>query len=996
MTLLPNRRPLFAAALPIARPLRLGLLLALIVTAGASLLSAAKFTGEPEIQARPLSPEESLKRLRVEEGLRIELVAAEPLISDPVDITWDELGRMYVVENIGYNGREGVKPSSRIRLLEDTDGDGRMDRATTFSEELDYAQGVLATKGGLVVTTNTGILFLRDTDGDGRADVHEVLFKCMPSIHVDRQMSAPRRGIDNWIYINLGLFKQEVYRPKTPDQRLALTNNFRYHPVTGAYEPSSGAGQFGKAFDDWGHEFFSMNRNPALFAVLPYRYLERNPPALLTRSDEDIVPAGGDGKVFPLQTFRTTASAHAGTFTAACGTGVYRGDLLGREFLNNVFVCEPTGELVSRWILEPSGPSFRGHRAQPGREFLASNDEWFRPVNVTTGPDGALYVVDMYRRFIDGSRFFPDAYVAANDMAAGSDRGHIYRIVPATGTRASRRVPLPTEPSKRVALLEHPNGWHRDTAQRLLVEAGDASVLPAVEAIFRHSALAQGRLHALWTIDGLNALTPEHVAQALKDSEPGVVENALWLAPRFLKANDEIRRRVLELTTNPAGRVRFAALLGIGDVPGRDAEQALVRAGTREADDTWMRTAILSSRLTQSGGILAALLHDPAFVAQGSRSNIDLVSGLAIVLTAQGIAAELKPVLMALTDGNADVRGNWWRMALVSGIAEGLRRQTTTGLPRSVSALLAKPPAELADALAGLRNAVASASQALRDRSRPVSERIAAIAMLEHLPPNETAPLVGTLLNRSEPVEIQKATLDSLAHLNRRTLTPVLYDHLPEMGSVARNGAIQYLQKNPLELLQKIKAGAINPALVDAMGRWLILNSANDEIRTLGQQVFGKAEADRKALILRYSKAIAAQPGSAARGKEIFAQTCTICHRFRGLGNDVGPDITDVRIKTPDMLLSDILDPNNAVDPRFEAYSLQLTDGRAVVGIIASETNDAIVVTSIGGSEKIPRASLKKSAPLGASLMPLGLEASLTEQRMADLLAYIRSDADAK
>jgi putative membrane-bound dehydrogenase-like protein len=984
-----------AADLRINRPLHV-LLIAFVMNAGASLLPAAKFTGEPEIQSRPLAPEESLKRLRVEAGLRIELVAAEPLISDPVDVAWDEMGRMYVVENIGYNAAVGARPNSRIRVLEDTDGDGRMDRATTYSEDLDYAQGILATRGGLVVTTNTGILFLRDTDGDGRADVHEVLFKCAPSIHVDRQMSAPRRGIDNWIYINLGLFKQEVYRPKTPDQRMALTNNFRYHPVTGVYEPSSGAGQFGKAFDDWGHEFFSMNRNPALFAVLPYHYLRRNPPALLTRSDEDVVPAGGDGKVFPLQTFRTTASAHAGTFTAACGTGVYRGDLLGREYLNNVFVCEPTGELVSRWILEPSGPSFRGHRAQPGREFLASNDEWFRPVNVTTGPDGALYIVDMYRRFIDGSRFFPDAYIAANDMAAGSDRGHIYRVVPVTGATVPRRIPLPTEPAKRVALLEHPNGWHRDTAQRLLVEAGDAAVLPAVENVFRHSALAQGRLHALWTIEGLNGLTAEHVALALADAEPGVVENALWLSPRFLKSDDAIRRRVLELTSNPAGRVRFAALLGAGGVAGHEAEQALVRAGAREADDVWMRTAILSSRLTQSSRILTALLQDRTFVAQGSRSQIELVSGLAVVLAAQGIAAELKPVLAALAGENVGPHGNWWRMALVGGIAEGLRRQTTAALPRSISALLAKPPAELADSLAGLRNAVASATRVLQDRSRPINERTAAVAMLEHLPAPETAPLVGALLHQSEPVEIQKATLDVLAHLDRRALTPMLYKYLPEMGSGARSGAMQYLQKSPIELLKRIKAGEINPALVDATGRWMMLNSGNDEIRKLGQEVFGKTEGDRKALVRRYAPAVAALPASAVRGKEIFAQSCAICHRFRGQGNDLGPDITDVRIKTPEMLLSDILDPNNAVDPRFEAYSLHLTDGRTVAGIIASETNDAIVVAGIGGSEKIPRISLKTSAPLGASLMPLGLEASLTEQRMADLLAYIRSDADAK
>ncbi|MEY4940195.1 MAG: hypothetical protein RIQ93_1930 [Verrucomicrobiota bacterium] len=987
---------LLSTAIQSGRRGRCGLL-AILVAASAPLLPAARHTGEPEIQSQPLSPEESLRRFRIQDGLRIEMVASEPLISDPVDVAWDEKGRMFVVENLGYNARDGVRPRSRIRLLEDTDGDGRMDRGTTYAEDLDYAQGVAVVKGGLLVTTNTSILFLRDTNGDGKADSQELIFEVKPSLHVDRQMSAPRRGIDNWVYINLGLFKQELSRPGNPPHSFTLTSNFRYHPLTGAYEPSAGAGQFGKGLDDWGHEFCSTNRSPALFAVLPQRFLARNPAALLTRTEEDIIPAGGDGKVFPLQNFRTTSSAHAGTFTAACGTGVYRGDLLGREILNNIFVCEPTGALVSRWILEPAGASFRGHRAQPGREFLAANDEWFRPVNVTTGPDGALYVVDMYRRFLDGARFFPDDYVAANDMAAGSDRGRIYRIVPArAATIDSRRNKVPEDPAKRVALLEHANGWHRDTAQRLLVEAGDPSVVPAVEAVLRRSKFAQARLQALWTIEGLNALTAQHVTAALQDAEAGVLENALWLAARFTPSDAGVLQRVVELASHAAARVRFAALLVAGDAPSPAAQQALVRAGIRDSQDAWMRAAILSSPLTQSGGVLATLLRDPVFVAGGTRGNIELVRRLAAVLAAQGVAAELKPALEAMGSGNAAAQSNWWQLALVSGVADGLRGQKTPTLPRTIAALMAKPPAELAHSLAGMGEVIASAPGVLNDRSRAVSERIAAVAMLEHLPSAEAAPLVGKLLARSEALEVQQAALDLFSHFDRRTLSPVLYGQLAEMGGVAKTGAMQYLQRNPMELLQRIKAGAINPALIDATGRWMMLNSADANIRALGQEVFGQAEGDRKALIRRYAKALGELPGSAMRGKEVFTQTCTMCHRFRGDGAEVGPDITDVRIKTPEMLLSDILDPNNSLEPRFEAYTIKLAGGRELVGVIASETNDALVVNSLGGSETISRSNLQNSKPLGVSLMPQGLEASLTEPRMADLLAYLRSDPDAK
>ena len=283
-------------------PVRRALALAATLLAFTSPLLAARFSGEPEIQSRPLPPDEALKSFRAEPGLQIELVASEPLVSDPVEITWDERGRMFVVENNGYN-REGVRPRSRIKRLDDTDGDGRPDRATLFADDLDYAQGILRVRDGLLVTTNTGLLWLHDPDDDGRSDRTEVLFTIAPSIHVDRQMSAPRRNPDNWIYLNLGLFKQQLAPAGAPERRFTITSNVRWNPATGALEPATGAGQFGQAIDDWGRRFASSNRNPGMLAVMPRQFLERNPAALLTRGDDDIIPAGGDTRVYPLRTF---------------------------------------------------------------------------------------------------------------------------------------------------------------------------------------------------------------------------------------------------------------------------------------------------------------------------------------------------------------------------------------------------------------------------------------------------------------------------------------------------------------------------------------------------------------------------------------------------------------------------------------------------------------------------------------------------------------------
>ncbi|MBL9209992.1 MAG: c-type cytochrome [Opitutaceae bacterium] len=959
-------------------------------------LSAARFSGEPEIQARPLSPEEALKSFRLDPGLRIELVAAEPLVTDPVDIAFDERGRLYVVECNGYNRDEKLKPRSRIRLLEDVDGDGRMDRGTLFADDLDYAQGIMVMQGGVVVTTNSGILFLRDDNGDGRADQTKVLFECSTSIYTDRQMSAPRRALDNWIYVNLGLQKKELSPPGQRDRQISLTNNFRFHPGTGEFGPAAGAGQFGRGDDDWGRAFFSMNRNPGLFAVLPLPYLQRNPLAFLTKSDEDVVPAGGDGKVHPLQNFRTTSSAHAGTFTAACGAYVYRGDALGEAYANNLFVCEPTGALVTRWILEPAGPSFRARRATPGREFLASTDEWFRPVNTHSGPDGAFYVVDMYRRFLDGTRFFPDDYVAANDMGAGSDRGRIYRIVRQDQPAVRKPAALPTEPARRVALLEHRNGWHRDNAQRLLVEAGDRAVLPAVATLLRDSRLPQGRLHALWTLEGLGGLEAAHVGRALGDAEPGVVENALWLAPRFLRADAAIRRQVFALAASGSPRVRFAALLAAGDLEGEELERLLVAAARREGEDPWMRAAIFSAPTTRSGRLLAALLREPEFAAHGSPGRIELASGLAMIAAASGQAGALQPAFALLSSTQGRGESGWLTMAVLGGVADGLRRQPEPKLPRTVSALLESPPAELADSIGGIRQAATLAVAVVKDPKRPINERLAAVALLEHGPKSELSAVIPPLLHRREPAAMQQAAVALLRQADRATLTPVLYQNLGDMGSVARAGVLQFLQQNPMELMKRIKAGELNPALIDAAGRWLILNSRLDEVRAMGREIFGQTEGDRKVLVRRYATAIKNLTGSAARGHVVFTQTCAVCHRFRGEGKEVGPDITDVRIKTADMLLSDILDPNNEVDPRWEAFTIQADGGRGLVGLIASETNDALVVRGLAGTETLARSAVQSYTPLGSSLMPEGLEGTLDEQRMADLIAFLRSTHEAK
>ncbi|MBX7211080.1 MAG: DUF1080 domain-containing protein, partial [Verrucomicrobiaceae bacterium] len=394
-------------------------------------------------QDKPMTAEASQKLIQIDGPYEVQLVASEPLILDPAEITWDAKGRMYVAEirDYPFPKNPNEPPMSRIQQLIDDDGDGKMDRTVVFADHIDHVQGLLPYNGGLIATTRSQVLFLKDSDGDGKADVNESLIKGFNPRHAQLQVSAPRWGLDGCVHFNNGLDAKEIYPVTNPKDVVEIPrSNFKWDPRTGKITPTGGVGQYGGAFDDWGHHFYCSNRNPLMFTVMPYEAMLRNPHAGITQVHEDIAPAGAETRVYPVKITHTTADAHAGTNTAACGLGVYRGDLMP-ELKNNVFVCDPTGQLVTRYKIEPNGASLKATRVGKNTDFFRSGDEWCRPVNVTTGPDGALYIVDMYRHWIDHARFFPEEFVKTHDMREGENQGRIWRIVPKGTTKLVTKTP---------------------------------------------------------------------------------------------------------------------------------------------------------------------------------------------------------------------------------------------------------------------------------------------------------------------------------------------------------------------------------------------------------------------------------------------------------------------------------------------------------------------------------------------------------------------------
>ena len=400
-----------------------------------------------------LTPAQALASFKVEPGLRVDLVAAEPLVADPVAMAFDEKGRLFVVENRGYptGPGPGNPPAGVIVLLEDRHGNGHFDRRTVFAEGLTFPNGIMPWKGGVFVTCAPDLLYLKDTDGDGKADVRRVVFTGFSTNgSTQLRVSHPTLGMDNWVYLTSGLTGGKITSPEYPDRApIDSKSDFRFRPETDQYETTDGRAQFGMTFDDFGNRFICMNRVQVQHVVLPSRYLRRNPNLVffgaVQNLPEEMTPdlLKGDGeaaRVYPLSHNITTADSHAGTFTAACGVMIYRAKTLPEPYWGNAFSCKPTGNLIHRDLLTRAGASFIARRSPEQVEFVASTDDWFRPVFLTTGPDGAIYVCDMYRKTIEHPDYLPDEVRKHTDFVSGKDKGRIYRITSIKAAKPKKKT----------------------------------------------------------------------------------------------------------------------------------------------------------------------------------------------------------------------------------------------------------------------------------------------------------------------------------------------------------------------------------------------------------------------------------------------------------------------------------------------------------------------------------------------------------------------------
>ncbi len=593
----------------------------------------------------PYSPKEALKTFKIEPGFQLELFVAEPMVTSPVAMDFDEQGRIFVVEMPGYP-LDTESHSGRVKLLEDTDGDGRPDRSTVFADGLVLPTGVMRWKNGILVTDAPNVWYFEDTNGDGRADVRRVVLTGFPLTNPQHTVNSPVYGLDNWIYLaheppaTAVIFKEkfgdrgsDIRFPDRADiPAVRVGRNIRFRPDRYQLEVLSGSSQFGHAFDEWGHHFTLNNSDHVRHEVIAARYLKRNPDLLLPSAMQDISDHGAACEVFPItHNPQHQMLTEVGQITSACSLTLCLGGAFPAAFEHASLVAEPAHNLVHEDIWSKSGSTFVAKRTRKDVEFLASTDSWFRPVNFYIGPDGAIYMLDYYRQIIEHPEWMSSEHHHGKELYKGSDRGRIYRIVPdssvsstapegrkqteprPSGSGPSDKSPLahargpePLNLPKNIHLdkasdeelvrqLENPNIWWRRTAQRLLVDRQSAGSVEGLVRLFKETKSAVARVHALWTLEGLGKLDPQLIEQALADTEPGVRENAIRLAEPRLAGSPSLVDKLLKVTQDADAQVRFQLLCTLGDLDSSTARTAHEKLLFREIEDPWMQVAALSA-----------------------------------------------------------------------------------------------------------------------------------------------------------------------------------------------------------------------------------------------------------------------------------------------------------------------------------------------------------------------------------------------------------------
>jgi putative membrane-bound dehydrogenase-like protein len=937
----------------------------------------------------PHTPEDALASMRVPPGYRVELVAAEPLVMDPVAFDWGPDGRLWVAEMRDYpNGLNWNKPGDplnepggRIKVLTDTDGDGRYDDASIFLDGLSYPTGVKVWDKGVLITAAPEIFYAEDTNADGKADKREIWYSGFAQSNQQHRVNGLAWGLDNWLHVANGDGGGVILSQERREEVDIRGFDLRLNPLTKALEPLNGRTQCGRFRDDWGNWFGCNNSNPLWHYPYPWHLLKRNPEVSVPRAYIDVPKEPGAARVFPVSPTleRFNDFDRANRFTSACGPAIYRDVLLGDKVYGNAFVCEPVHNLVSRQVLTAKGATFTSDRHPDERntEFFASTDPWSRPVSVRTGPDGGLWIADMYRLVIEHPEWIPQEWQKKLDLRAGAEMGRIYRVIP--DKSSSPLVPRLDRfnDTDLVAQFENSNGTVRDLAHQILLWRNAKEAVPALKQLAGLGRSPAARVHALCVLDGLGELDNDTLSLALFEDHPGVVRHAVRLARTRIPLA-EVATLSEAMRDDAFVAIELAGILG-DDTPELEG-LTLADLIVRHRDDPHALPLILSA-VTRDN--LAPLVTNLTHPNPRWRSNSVLPElGRFAAKWKDDEALRLLIAILVDAEEHGKEPAESWHLKLLLGLLDG----------GATLATLASDPA----ARTALEDRIEGARERVGDASLPEFERADAIRFLGHPAifsgEADLARLLALIELRTPPV-VREAAFTALGRVRHPDTAVALAKSWSSLPPNDRAKALAiFLGNNDWTsyLLTAVESGSIAANQIDAASRSRLLAAKDTALRDRAKTLFASSSNANREEVFKTHSDLLSLKGDPVAGKAVFGQVCIACHVAEGIGNSVGPDLAALTDRSPDSMLVALLDPNRAIEDKFFNYVVTTKSGESIFGLIGDESANTVTIRQADGSSRaVPRLDIATMNSTGVSLMPEGFERILTKHQIADLLAYL-------
>jgi putative membrane-bound dehydrogenase-like protein len=966
----------------------------------------------------PLSPEESQKHIVTPVGFEAQLFVSEPeLQGKPIAMNWDERGRLWVCETVDYPN--AMQPEGaghdRIRICEDTDGDGRADKFTVFADKLSIPTSLTFANGGVIVLQAPDTLFLRDTDGDDVADERKVLFTGWKTNDTHAGPSNLQYGLDGWIYAMVGYagFEGEV----GGEQHNFRQGFFRFKPDGSKLEflRNTNNNSWGVGFSEEGILFGSTaNGNPSEYMPIANRYYE----AVRGWSSSVLGGIAETAKYYPI-TEKVRQVDHHGNFTAAAGHALYTARTYPREYWNRTsFVTGPDGHLAATFVISPRGSDFKSKNSW---NLFASDDEWTAPIVAEVGPDGHVWISDWYNYIVQHNPT-PAGFKNGKGNAYETDlrdkkHGRIYRVV-YTAAKDSPALSLAdASPAKLVETLGNDNFFWRRHAQRLLIERSKSDVVPALVELVQNQqvdeiGLNPAAIHALWTLRGLGALDNKELARRVASAglghpSSGVVKATIDVLPRSAEfARMLLDSRVFE---HEDGQVKLAAVLALAEMPEDMAADAIVSLTQREdyQNDRWLPDALVAAAAAQNRSFLFAAIH------QGKKPSQLLLKSASIVGEHFGRGADPAAVTL-LRDlrptANREVLGG-----VLAGVSKGWPKDSGLKLStdqeeslvaafKLLSAEQHSPLIALAKrwntrALEAYSTEIAkSLLVQLQDDKASENERIAAaVQLIEFRPLDEKAamPLLDLITPRTSP-EFAAGLFDALRGSENPLVGEEIVVRLAQWTPAVRPGAFRALLAKPdwtQALITAAEQGQVRLGDLALDQKQALAAHPDKKLAERAKRLLasggGLPSADRQKVLEELMPLIKRQ-GDPANGKQVFTKQCAKCHMHSGEGNKIGPDLTGMAVHPKIELLTHIIDPSRSVEGNFRVYTVATSEGRVLTGLLLSESKTSVELADAEGKKHaLQREDIDELIASPKSLMPDGFEKQVSADELVNLLEFL-------